>query len=165
MFRFVPKPLRIVKPDPKDPTWTFPYASRQRIENIRAYMAHFATRLEGWKQNPRTHALPAKQRRPDIPWYSVPVQHRQRVQEWFDRKIAELHAKGVTITAGKIQSLRMNATVFGRYVLTGKRSMNRMHYELNKRIWLAYLDWQAKHEKKEIDIERPATRSKMLELA
>lgn len=158
------KPLRVVKPNHQDPDWKFPFATRETIDEIRQYMAHFATRLEGWKQNPRTHALPAKERRPDIPWYSVPEQHRAAVQVWFTRKIEELKASGRPITAGKIQSLRMNATNFGRYVLTRKRSANRMNYEKKKRIWLAYLQWSAKQHRKEIELAKPFTPSKVLEL-
>jgi len=160
----MPKPLRVVKPNPRDPSWKFPHASREQIDELRQYFAHFATRLEGWKQNPRTHALPAKDRRPDIPWFSVPEQHRAECQRWFEMKIAELKASGRRITSGKIQSLRMNATNYGRYVLTGKRRANRGHYERRKRIWLTFLEWQAKHDRKEIEISRPHTSSKVLEL-
>lgn len=156
------KPLRVVKPDPKDPDWTFPYASRQRIENIRAYMAHFATRLEGWKQNPRTHALPPKERHPEIPWYSVPEKFRPEVERWFNMKVAQLPPHRRTI--GKIQSLRMNATVYGRYILTGKRRGKKTQYEINKRIWFCYLEWSAANDKKEIDVTRPLTASKVLEI-
>ena len=158
------KPLRIVKPNPQDSGWKFPYASRERIDSLRQYFAHFATRLEGWKQQPRTHALPAKDRRPDIPWFSVPEQHREKVNDWFLRKLEEWKRSGRPLTAGKIQSLRMNAANYGRYVLTRKRAANRMVYERNKRIWLEFLNWQERQDRKEVELSRPLKPSKVLEL-
>lgn len=158
------KPLRVVKANPRDPAWKFPYATRENIDYLRQYFAKFATRLEGWRQNPKTHALPAKERRPDIPWFSVPPQHREAVEIWFQRKLAEWKQSGRPLTAGKLQSLRMNAANYGRYVLTGKRRGNRSAYERNKRIWLEFLSWQAKQDRKELEASRPRTASKVIEL-
>ena len=163
-YRFAVKPLRPVRANPKDPEWKFPYASRERIDTLRQYFAHFATRLEGWHQNPRTHALHPKDRHPEIPWYSVPEQHRAKVQAWFDFKIAELKAKNITITAGKLQSLRMNAANYGRYVLTGKRRANHAVYARHKRIWFAYLEWSAERDRRDIEIAKDFTPSKRLEV-
>ena len=158
------KPLRVVKPNPRDPSWKFPYASREKIDELRQYFAAFANRLEGWKQNKHTHALPEKDRRPDIPFYSVPEQHRAEAIRWFNMKIDELKKSGRPITQGKINSLRMNATNYGRYVLTRKRSINRMQYERRKRIWLTFLEWDAKQQGKEIEVNKPYTPSKQLEI-
>jgi len=151
-------------PDPSDPSWKFPYATREQIDELRQYFAHFATRLEGWKENPRTHALPLKERRPDIPWFSVPEKFRPQVEDWFQRKLTELKARGVPITRGKIQSLRMNAANFGRQVLTRNRARNKGMYERKKRLWLAYLHWSAAHDRKEIEIAKAYTPSKQLEV-
>jgi hypothetical protein len=160
----MPKPLRVVKPNPQDPGWTFPHATREDIDYLRQYFAKFATRLEGWRQNKQTHALPLKDRRPDIPWYSVPEKHRETVELWFQRKLAEWKTSGRPLTAGKLQSLRMNATNYGRYVLTGKRRANRGEYEKNKRVWLEFLSWQAKQDRKEVELSRPLTASKVIEI-
>jgi hypothetical protein len=163
-YRFAVKPLKPVKPNPKDPEWKFLYASRERIDALRQYFAHFATRLEGWHQNPRTHALHPKDRHPEIPWYQVQERYRPQVEAWFQKKLAECKAQGRPLTAGKIQSLRMNAANFGRYVLTGKRRGNQSYYARNKRIWFAYLEWSAEQDRRGIEIAKDFTPSKRLEL-
>jgi hypothetical protein len=152
-----------------DPTWTYPFASRLEIENLRVYFSHFATRIRSWKQqkDTDTHALPKINGAwgGREPWASVPPQHRARVEAWFNHKLAELRAKGITPTPGKIRSLRMNAAMYGRYVLTGKRRMNRVHYEMRKRKWLRYLSWKAAEERKELLAGRGPNESKVLPIA
>jgi hypothetical protein len=157
------KPLRVVKRDPKDPDWKFPYASREYIDYLRQYFAAFATRNKDWHDNPHTHVLPPKERRPDIPWYTVPEQHREKVEIWFQRKLAEWKASGRPLTRGKLQSLRMNATVFGRYILTGKRRANHARYDRHKRVWLTYLSWEAQQDRREVELSRPFAARKVLD--
>lgn len=146
-----------------DPGWTYPHATRLQIENLRIYFSHFATRVEGWGKGIKTHALPQKETR-GIPWASVPPQHRAKVEEWFNRKIAELKARGVTPSAGKIRSLRMNASNYGRYVLTGHRRGNRSQYEMKKKKWLRYLEWKAAEDRKELLRARGPEERKVLEI-
>ena len=158
------KPLRVVKPNPKDPDWKFPYASRERVDSLRQFFARFATRTHNWTDNPRTHCNHPKDRHPEIPWYQVPEQHREKVEIWFQKKLAEFKATGRPLTRGKLQSLRMNAVAYGRFVLTGKRSLNYRLYCKNKRMWLAFLEWSADQDRRNIEIAKDHTRSKQLEI-
>ena len=152
-----------------DPTWTYPYATRLEIENLQVYFSHFATRIRGWHQqkDTDTHALPRVKGAwgSKIPWESVPPQHRARVEEWFNKKLAELKAKGITPSPGKIRSLRMNAANYGRHVLTGHRMADRTAYEIRKKKWLRYLEWKAAEERKEFLAKRTKSPSKVLEVA
>jgi hypothetical protein len=157
------KPLKEVKANPDDPSWTFPYATRETIDELRQYFAAFATRLEGWKMKRHTSVIPPKERDPSIPWQSVPPQHRAKVQEWFENKLKECKAKGA-LTQGKINSLRMNAANFGRHILTRNRARNKAAYLKKKRLWLTWLEWDAQHQRKEIEIAKPFTPSKQLEI-
>jgi hypothetical protein len=154
---------------PKDPEWTYPYATRRQIENLRIYFSHFATRIRGWHQqkDTDTHALPRVKNKwgTGIPFESVPPQHRARVEAWFNRKLAEIKAQGITPSPGKIRSLRMNAANFGRHVLTGHRRIDRAQYEMRKRKWLRYLSWKAAEERKELLARRGPNPSKVLEIS
>ena len=152
----------------KDPDWHYPYATRLQIENLRVYFSHFATRIRGWQQqkDTDTHALRRVKGKwgTGIPFESVPPQHRPKVEAWFNRKLAELKARGITPSAGKIRSLRMNAAMFGRHVLTGHRSIDRLQYERRKKKWLRYLSWKAAEERKELLARRGPNPSKVLEI-
>lgn len=152
-----------------DPTWRYPHATRLQIDNLRVYFSHFATRIRGWHQqtDADTHVFPLinGKRGTGIPWESVPPQHRARVEAWFNKKLAELKLKGITPTPGKIRSLRMNATVYGRYVLTGKRRADKSQYDRRKREWLRYLSWKAAEERKELLALRGPNPRKVLQIA
>lgn len=158
------KPLKVVKPDPRDPTWRFPYASRQRVDELRQYFAQFATKPKGWRAQPRTHCTHIKDRHPEIPWYQVEEHLRPRVEEWFQRKVAEWKASRRPLTRGKLQSLRMLAVRQGRWIWTGKRAMNALHYKMRKQVWLAFLEWSADQDRRNIEIAKDHTRSKQLEI-
>jgi len=153
----------------KDPDWKYPFQTRLQIENLRIYFSHFATRIRSWDQqkDTDTHALRRIKGKwgTGEPWASVPPQHRTRVEAWFNKKLAELKAKRITPTPGKIRSLRMNAANYGRYVLTGKRRANKAHYDLRKRKWLRYLSWKAAEERKELLARRGPSPSKVLEIS
>src|SRR6516165_12199898 len=123
------KTLRKVKPNPNDPTWTFPYATRKYVEKLRRYFLKEiipAGQLWRSKANP---VLPKKvslaMRKRGIQWPSVPRRFRKQVNDWYIKKLNEWIAEHGSITRAKDQSLKMNAACYGRYVLTGKRLANR----------------------------------------
>jgi len=158
------KPLRTVKPDPDDPDWTFPYAKRETMEKILVYFENLPNRKEGWKENKHTRALPqaeAKKLRETTRWPSVPPQHRQRVEDWFQMMLARVRQERGEVTPGKLQSLRMNAANYGRYILTGKRTRNYVMYARRKRLLLAYREWQRQEEIR----SRPKLQSRRLQVA
>jgi len=157
------KPLRVVKPDPRDPEWTFPFASRARVTKIRAYFLALPNRQKSWRtQNVKTILTP-KERANLEPWAQVPVQHRDRVEKWFNMKVAQLPAHRRTVA--KINSLRGNAINYGRHVLTGKRRANKGWYDLAKRIWIEFQKWEATEIAREQRASLPPTRRKILEVA
>ena len=159
---FSVKPLRVLKPNPKDPEWTFPYASRERVTKLRKYFLALPNRPRNWNTQHAKCILSNKERATLEPWAQVPVQHRDRVDAWFKMKVAQLPAH--KRTAGKIRSLRGNAVCYGRWVLTRKRHFNKMWYDLNKRIWLAFQEWEAKEIAREQRASLPPTARKMLEV-
>ena len=144
------KPARHIKPNPADPTWTFPYASRACIENIERYMAlcgsrHFTfANMRGVK----THVLP-KSRKNKIPWESVPPHFRHRCEELFNRKVAIERAKGIPgwPSEGKIRSIRMNCANAGRHFFNGESYARYKRYLRMRNMWLRWLDWKAKNER------------------
>ena len=158
------KKLRVVKPNPCDPTWDFPFASRERIEKIRAYFTSFETgeRKRGFHNVRHKAVIPEAK----TPWASVPAHFRAQVDAWFRMKVALERAKRIRgwPTRWKIQSLRMNAAYFGRHVLTGKRYANHGHYAWMKQVWLAYKDWEARKQYVAREISRPHTSSKLLDI-
>lgn len=151
-----------------DPDWKYPHATRLEIENLRVYFSHFSrpNRIVGWKdqKDTDTHALPRINGKwgTGIPWESVLPQHRAKVDAWFNNKLAELHAKGITPSPGKIRSLRMNAAMYGRHILTFKHLGLRAGYRQRKRKWLRYLNWKAAEERKELLAARGPNPSKVL---
>lgn len=164
------RPLMLLYSKRKDPTWRYPYATRLEIENLRIYFSHFATRIRSWKQqkDTDTHALPRGKGGKwgtGEPWASVRPDLRPKVEAWFNRKLAEIQARGITPTPGKIRSLRMNAANYGRHVLTYHRAADRMHYQVRKKKWLRYLSWKAAEERKELLANRGKNPSKVLEIS
>jgi hypothetical protein len=160
------KPLRKVKPNPADPDWTFPYAKRERMMAICNYFENirFTRKLTQMGISKNTHALPrslAKKLRKKTAWPSVPAQFRTKVDDWFHKKLAQIKAERGYLTPGKIRSLRMNAAYYGRHVLTGRRRANRGRYEMDKRLYLTFLEW----EKSENMRQLPKTESRILEVA
>ena len=153
------KPLRKVKPNPGDPTWTFPYARRETLEKIRDYFEGFRTggHPRGWHQRRHKRVIA----NPKVQWESVPPKFRAEVQRWFNMKLNQLKQLG-PVTPGKIASLRMNATYYGRHVLTGKRRRNRSAYERRKQIWIAFQEWEKKQASKSQNLEKPKLRSRVL---
>ena len=151
--------MRRVKPDPKDPSWTFPYCTRATLEKIRDYFEGFRTggHPRGWHQ--RRHKSVIKN--PKVQWESVPPKFRAEVQRWFNMKLNQLKQLG-PVSPGKIASLRMNATYYGRHVLTGKRKANHRHYTRRKRIWLLFQEWEKKQANQSQNLEKPKLRSKVL---
>lgn len=158
-YRLRVKPLRKVNADPKDPDWKFPYATRGTLEKIRDYFESFQTggHPQGWKQLRHERIIKA----PKIPWESVPPKYRAEVDRWFKMKLNQARQNG-PVSAGKIRSLKMNATYYGRHVLTGKRSMNRLNYELRKRIWLEFQQWEKQQASRDQNLAKPKLRSRVL---
>jgi hypothetical protein len=160
--------MRTVRWNPKDPDWTFPYCTRKTLERIREYFESFkipGAHPHGWREQTRrqTHAL---EKSDGTPWSSVAPHFRERVEKWFQMKVAQEKAKGIPgwPTPGKIRSLRMNAAYFGRHILTFKRLRWAGHYTRRKRIWLLYQEWMSKKEFVEREVSRPHTASRVLEV-
>jgi hypothetical protein len=153
------KPLRHVKPDPKDPTWTFPYCTRATLEKIRDYFESFQTggHPRGWAQLRHKRLIPNAK----IPWESVDPKYRAEVDRWFKMKLNQAKQAG-TLTPGKIASLRMNATFYGRHVLTGKRRGNYGRYARKKRIWIAFQEWEKSTASRVENLAKPKLRSRVL---
>jgi hypothetical protein len=156
-----------VKPDPNDPTWTYPYATRARIESLAKYMSEFGKRSTNWhmqgKRKESTRVLPNK-RKNKIPFESVPPHLRFRAEQWFNRKVAEEQTKGILgwPSPGKIRSLRMNACNAGRHMWNGEYYTRYRHYLKKKKAWLMYLEWKAKQERQDFSQPMP---HKVLECA
>ena len=133
--------MRTVKPDPKDPTWTFPYAKRATLEKIRDYFEGFKTggHPRGWKQKRHKRTI----KNPKVQWEAVQPKFRAEVNRWFNMKVNQAKQEG-RLTPGKLNSLRMNATYYGTHVLTGKdNSKHRLYFRM-KNIWIAFQDWEKK---------------------
>jgi hypothetical protein len=138
------KPLRQVKPNPKDPDWTFPYAKRSTMEKILIYFENLPYRKEGWKGGLRT--APKFPDSEGTRWPTVPPQHRQKVEDWFQMMLARTKRERGEVTQHKLRSLMGNAANYGRYVLTGKRRANHGAYARRKRLLEAYREWQHREE-------------------
>ena len=148
----------------KDPTWTYPYQSREKVENLRIYFElHLPNRVRSWKDNPNTHALPPG-RKVKIPWESVPPHFRPNVEAWFQMMVARVKKERGFITPGKLRSLRMNAANFGRQILTGRRRQNHAQYTRMKNQWLRYKAWEAQQQRRELVESRGPMPHKFLEL-
>jgi hypothetical protein len=158
-YLFRVKPMRRVKPDPQDPDWTFPYATRKTLEKIRDYFESFQTggHPRGWKQLRHVSVVKGAK----IPWASVDPKHRAEVDRWFKMKLNQLRLLG-PVRPGKIASLRMNAAYYGRHVLTRKRGANRSAYQRRKRIWLAFQDWEKSIVSRAENLAKPKLRSRVL---
>lgn len=158
------KPLRTVKLDPDDPDWTFPYARRATMEKILVYFENIKVDKTSWSVNKHTHALPAKvaaELRKTTRWPSVEPKYRQKVEDWFQMKLAQAKKERGELTAGKIRSLRMNAAVYGRFILTGKRRGDHGRYAQNKRLLFAYREHLHQEELR----NAPKLQSRRLEVA
>lgn len=152
-----------------DPSWTYPYQTRQQIENLRIYFElHLPNRIRSWKQQTDvdTHAMPRINGKwgTGIPWESVPPHFRPEVERWFQMMLKRTKAQRGTLTAGKIRSLRMNAANYGRNVLTMKRNANRVWYERRKKQWLQYKEWVAERENIAARIARGPAPNRRLEI-
>ena len=145
-----------------DPDWHYPFATRLEIENLRVYFSHFATAPRGWKEHKFTHALP-RTNEPRERWASVPPHFRPQVEAWFQMMLKKTKRERGVVTPGKLRSLRMNAACFGRYVLTGKRRVNKSAYDRRKKAWLRYQEWATAEERKEMLARHPMPR-KVLEI-
>jgi hypothetical protein len=141
------KPLKVIPPDPADPAWTFPYASRKEIERIVHYFeVHLPNRVDSWAsfKGKRHFALPRKeheQLRKITRWPSVPEKYRQQTEDWFQKKLKQCIEERGFVTPAKLRSMKMNAANFGRNVLTKKRMWNKIRYDRDKAIYLAYKEW------------------------
>lgn len=159
ILAFVNGPRRI-KPDPNDPEWKFPYATREYIVNLAQYMSEFGKRPTNWhmqqKIGQRTHVL-SENRKNMIPFESVPPYLRFRAEQWFNRKIAECKAEGRPNwpSPGKIRSLRMNACNAGRHMWNGEYYLRYSNYQSKKKMWLRWLDWKAQQERREAQEPMP----------
>jgi hypothetical protein len=155
------KPLRRIKPNPDDPTWAFPFATRQRINKLRWYFTEYLPhRQKHWKCNKVLDWKTSLELRKYTKWPSVPEEHRERVEVWFQRKVKEVVDRDGFITDGKFRSLKMNAANFGRSILTRKREANRFLYKLDKRVWLAYVEWEESERQRNL----PRTPSRFLDV-
>jgi hypothetical protein len=155
MFFFVSKPLRRIRPNPKDPDWLFPHASRHAIENLEKYFAHFATSIKGgWKEaqarGVKTTVLPPSKNK--IRWESVQPHLRPRCEEKFNRWMLTEKAKGIPgwPTAGKVRSILGCITRDARYCWSGRLRASLSLHSRRRRMWLAYLDWKAQNERREL---------------
>lgn len=149
------KPPRRINPNPADPDWKYPYASRRAIENLEKYFAHFKGSNGGWKQQQK-EGIPttvfSNSRRSRIRWESVQPHLRDRCEQQLSQKIAEERAKGRPgwPTAGKIRSLMGNITRNARYCWSGKLYLSLSMHNQRRNRWLLYLDWKAKEERREL---------------
>lgn len=152
---------------PKDPTWTYPYRTRNQIAAAKRYLAKCHAKKHGWnnfKHRERPEALPGN--RPNkIEWESVPPQFRQATQEWFNQKIAECKARGISLTDGKIRSLRCNATRQGRHIMTKKHGIKMWVYYSMRAVVERYEKWLTQQQKIEHQKIIGKTESRVLEVA
>lgn len=152
-------------PRKKDPTWLYPYMSRERVENLRIYFElHLPNRVRNWNTGPDTHALPREMYK-KTPWASVAPHFRPNVQRWFDMMVERTKKQRGSISPGKIRSLRMNAANFGRNILTGRRRENHKQYTRMKNQWLRYKAWEAEQQRKEFVAKQGPLPHKILEVA
>jgi hypothetical protein len=153
----------------EDPTWRYPFASRKQIENLRIYFEHFRTRPRSWhdQSDKETRVFYPREKKNGhfVIHDSVPPHLRKRADDWFNQKIAELKAQGITPSPGKIRSLRMNRANIARNYWTGKRFADYSLYLAKKNAWLKYLAWEAQQQRTELNRQRGRTRSKLLEVA
>jgi hypothetical protein len=140
--------------------WTYPHASRERIEWLQHYFATHKI-VHGWHEPIKdTHVF--KRSSPLYGSDSVPVHLRARADEWFNRAIAKEQAKKIPgwPSAGKIRSLKMNRANIGRHVLAGNKHLHRQQtYKMRLNQWTRYLEWLAKQERSEIYRNLPRTSS------
>jgi len=161
----VSKPPRVIKPNPKDPDWKFPYASRRAITNLLAIFAKYG-RKRSFFIEPNTPVLD-KHRPNQIPWESVQPQFRPECQRIFNMLVARERAKGIPgwPSAGKIKSLRMNVTCMGRYRMTGIQKMQYLKYRKQRKMWNLYHDWLAAEARKAELAARGPEQHRVLEVA
>jgi len=160
------KPLRVIKRNPKDPDWLFRYATRETMERILEYFRTRHLRPNNWKEAKETHVFGTSWQRKKLKperWASVPIEHRDKVEEWFQKKLAAV-PEGKR-TQAKIRSLMGNAAFYGRSVLTHKICGRNLHFGGRRKLYRAWLAWTAEQQRKEELASRPPTRSKVLELA
>lgn len=151
----------------KDPTWLYPHATREQIENLRVYFEmHLPNRIRNWNGGIDTHALSAIARKQAAgqPWASVPPHFRTRVEAWFQMMLAKTKRERGFVSPGKVRSLRMNAACFGRYILTGKRRSNKAEYDRNKRKWLQFKEWEAQQQRSAFVASRGPMPNRRLEI-
>jgi hypothetical protein len=160
-------PRKPVKPDPNDPTWTFPYATRQYIEKLRDYFR--TCRKRNWHTQTRayTHALTDKEaarirREEGTNWPSVPPQYRAWCEEHFNRFIEKKKAEqGGTIRPGQVRGIRMRVACFGRH---GYERSKRGLYGQRKAMWLCFNAWETENQRQEYLKSLPPTQSKILDV-
>jgi hypothetical protein len=144
-----------------EPIWTYPYATRRRVNLAYARLAKIDCR--NWKDNPRPRVL-YQHRKNKIPWESVRPDLRPQVQQWFDNKIAEYKALGRPITQGIINSVRCNATRYGRQTLTHRYSAMFLHWKTSLHIVTRYEEWLAQQQRSTYVGSLGKTQSRQLEL-
>ena len=163
-----------IKPNPNDPTWTYPHASRERIEFLRAYFAKFVGGgPASWTDKRFSPKLITVRRahEPYVPWQTVPPEFRQAAQEFFDRKQQEWLDQGKQLTRGKIRSLYCNACCYAKNCVWGSQGVPprvrlRQQYLLFKRDWYAYMRWETEQERIRFEAsQEPIARHRVLETA
>lgn len=160
---------RIVKANPNDPEWKFPYATRRYIEKLRKKFEEYQRNMgkKNWHHQTykQTHVLPMN--RPNkIPWESVPPHWRARCQELFNRKVAIEKAKKIHgwPTPGKIRSIRMNCARAGRHYFNGENHTKHFAYLMARKMWILYQQWEVEQERKKFVMEREPMPHKILEV-
>jgi hypothetical protein len=131
--------VRKIKPNPADPDWKFPFASRERIAELEHYFSTFHERKKQWGfQKPKEVLDPNRKNK--LPWESVPPHRREYAQQLFDGYMEKLRKQGRPITQGLINSRRALATLFAR-TTPRKIFYGYLNYKNRKTLWLAYQDF------------------------
>ena len=156
--------FRVIPPDPNDPMWEFPYATRKQIRALRKYFSTFHKRKRCFDGGRHTNGTLDRHRKNKIPWESVPPWNRDYCQRWFDNKIAEYKSQGRTITPGIINSVRMNATRVGRYIKTSIAMGKYVGYSRKKALWLRFQEWESAKQRRAFVEATGGLQHKVLEI-
>jgi hypothetical protein len=153
--------VRRIKFNPADPSWTFPFATRERIERLEEYFSTFHLRKKNWGSGNKVRQVLDENRKVKIPWESVPPHRRHIAQAYFDKRIAMYQAQGRAITQGIVNSSRCLATRFSRST-PWERARKCEDYGSKKKMWLAYQDWLSKQQRAEFVARQEPNEHKVL---
>lgn len=145
----------------QDPTWTYPYASRERIASVESYFRRVSHPLNnrGWNVCTPSRTF-STNHKVTVKWESVRPDLRPKVQAWYDKTLARYKAEGRELTPGLLRSLRCNAARYGKFVLTGRYASERWTYLKNLVAMRQWVRWNAEQEMRRF----PRTESRQLEV-